>query len=743
METVPPRRLAWVEPLKALALVAIFLDHVAERLFGSPYFGNPDAHWPAFWERVGQLLTPPVSSGKWRFVLAALRDTAWLGDQGVSLFLVVSGLTLAWSCASSSEPGGISWSRFYQRRLLRIYPIWIAANLLMLFPFAIFGVHLSLLDPRLYLSLAGIRVLPDQLYYGNSAWWFVTLLLQLYLVFPLLWMALKRFGLVAFGIGVPLLALAIRGAGLLVFHDYLDAWSRGAIFITRLPEFAFGITFGVLLFRRRTLSARWKLLAIGIGSFVLGLASSFSLLGMTTAPAMQGCGAFLILYSVFSRVAATSGFSFADWIGRHSLSLFLVHQPFVRLLIPEWGASTRALPFAVRLLLVIALSVAAAVLLERITSAALRTLKLSAVRWGHIGLSVRLASAFLLVWLLLVCGELMVRHYAPLEAQDLGWGERSSLQPDPVFGWKLRPLEKTRLRWISYDYEIQSNSLGFPAPEYGRTVPPGVRRILVTGDAFTSAEGVDTATSWPRLLEKDLESTQVLDFAVTGYGPNQYQQIVERFTPLYHPGIVLIGLFINDYQDVMTTNAEFQKSIGFGRPDPNGLAAVLTFRQLSALVRQKLTKLVYDRILKRPDPDGYFLGQFEQLESGDDGNVEKGRAALAERLGQVKECANLAGARLLVVLIPSGPQVCQPESLRYWPKYTNLTDSKFDVTLPQRTTKAIAGKLGIQTIDLLPALRAMKTCPYQAENMHWTAAGHQMAAEYVARFLMQGSAGTN
>jgi hypothetical protein len=98
---------------------------------------------------------------------------------------------------------------------------------------------------------------------------------------------------------------------------------------------------------------------------------------------------------------------------------------------------------------------------------------------------------------------------------------------------------------------------------------------------------------------------------------------------------------------------------------------------------------------------------------------------------------------LLVVLIPSGPQVCQPESLRYWPKYTNLTDSKFDVTLPQRTTKAIAGKLGIQTIDLLPALRAMKTCPYQAENMHWTAAGHQMAAEYVARFLMQGSAGTN
>jgi hypothetical protein len=230
---------------------------------------------------------------------------------------------------------------------------------------------------------------------------------------------------------------------------------------------------------------------------------------------------------------------------------------------------------------------------------------------------------------------------------------------------------------------------------------------------------------------------------VTGYGPNQYQQVVERFTPLYHPSIVLIGLFINDYQDVMTSNAEFQKSIGFGRPDPDGLAAVMTFRQLSALVRQKLTKLVYNMVLRRPDPDGYFLGQFEQLESGDDSNVEKGRAALAERLGQMKQCTNLAGARLLVVLIPSGPQVCPPDSLRYWPKYTSLTDSKFDVTLPQRTTKAIAGKLGIQTIDLLPVLRAMKTCPYQPENMHWTAAGHQVAAEYVAHFLVQDGAGTN
>jgi len=33
-------RVHWVESIKALALVWIFLNHVAERLFGSPFFGT-------------------------------------------------------------------------------------------------------------------------------------------------------------------------------------------------------------------------------------------------------------------------------------------------------------------------------------------------------------------------------------------------------------------------------------------------------------------------------------------------------------------------------------------------------------------------------------------------------------------------------------------------------------------------------------------------------------------------------
>ncbi len=738
-------KLPWVEPLKAIALFWIFLNHVGERLFGSPYFGNPDSHWPPLAERVSQFLSVPPRGG---FLLAAFRNIAWIGDQGVTIFLIISGLTLTWSCLAAGNSATLSWAGFYKRRLMRVYPLWIAANLIFLFPFAILAVHLTLLDPRLYLSLIGIRVMPDQLYYGNSAWWFVTLLLQLYLVFPLLWNLLRRMGPLAYGILVPALALAIRGAGLFVFQGYLDAWARGAIFITRLPEFALGMSLGIVLFefskQARPLPSRAKLIAPAVMILLLGLAASFTLLGMTVAPVLIGCGAMVIFYCLFS-----ANLAITDWIGQHSLSLFLVHQPFVRLLIPASSPTLKLLPALMRVTMVVLCSVLAAVLLERITNAVLAALKRGARRWGTLAFAARLAAAFVFIWCLLIAGDLLVRRLAPLEAADLGWGERPSLQPDSEFGWKLRPLEQVRLRWITYDYEVHSNSLGFPGAEYPPGSQPGVRRILVTGDAFTSAEGVDTDNSWPRLLEKKMNSipggprTQVMNFGITGYGPNQYQKVVDHFAPIYHPNLIVIGLFINDYEDAITSTADFQKSIGFGRPDPNGLASVLAFRQLTASVRAKLIFWIYRYALRKPDPDGYFLGQFDQLEAGPDGNVAKGRSVLAGKLQEIKKSADMVGARLLVVLIPSGPQVCGPQSLAYWPKYTNLADPYFDVTLPQRTSKQITGALGVETIDLLPSLRAMNNCPYQTHNMHWTIAAHQMAAEEIARFLMRDNTRSN
>jgi hypothetical protein len=55
---------------------------------------------------------------------------------------------------------------------------------------------------------------------------------------------------------------------------------------------------------------------------------------------------------------------------------------------------------------------------------------------------------------------------------------------------------------------------------------------------------------------------------------------------------------------------------------------------------------------------------------------------------------------------------------------------------PQRTTRAIAEKLKIPVVDLRAVLDAAETCPYQPQNMHWTAEGHRIVAGYLADELV-------
>ena len=51
----------WLDLLKAVAILWIFLNHAVERVLGSPYIANPNFHWPPFSERLAQLA--PVHFG--------------------------------------------------------------------------------------------------------------------------------------------------------------------------------------------------------------------------------------------------------------------------------------------------------------------------------------------------------------------------------------------------------------------------------------------------------------------------------------------------------------------------------------------------------------------------------------------------------------------------------------------------------------------------------------------------------
>ena len=734
-------RLAWVDLIKALALIWIVVNHISERIFGSPFIANPTVDWPPLAERLAQL-RPLTGYGVWNVPLNLLRYVGWSGDQGVQLFLIVSGFGLTWGLLTRYGLASFAPPDFYRRRAMRIYPLWWGAHLLFMMSWLLLGWGLSVTDLSTYISLIGIRVTPGLLYYFAPAWWFFGLLIQLYLVYPFLWDGLRRLGPLWLLVTSCAVAFFARAVGLLFLGSYMDAWLRGAFFVTRLPEFVLGISLAAWLYRApERVERQWSsplALVTALAVYSVGTALSLTLIGMAVAPFLVGSAAFVLLYAALRRVGAANALArLGKWIGQHSYSLFLMHHPFILLLVPIGLAN--AARSAAGIAAATLLTVISAVALEWVVNTALATFGRWQNQKGLLGAGLRSAALVAAGAVLLIGSELAVRQVAPQEI--FGWGERPSLEPDSTVSWRLKPSLQIRLRWEGYDYEVTSNSLGFPGPEYSPLKQPQTLRILTTGDAFSSAEGVDTGQAWPRLLETDLarrtgRSIEVLNFAITGYGPNQYAAVVRKYAPIYKPDLVVIELFVNDYQDALISDEQFYQSIGFDRPPQNGLYSIVRLEHLRRLIRLQVVEPVLELTLGKPRPQGYFLGNFMSLERNR-AETEAGRQKVGERLAEIKAAADQVGAQVAILMVPAPVQVCGPEQLAYYPKHVDLADSaRFDLDLPQRMTKEIANSLSFGYYDLRPALRTLPTgCPYQPNNMHWTAAGHQAVADYLAGAL--------
>ncbi|WP_448541682.1 acyltransferase family protein [Roseiflexus sp.] len=738
-------RLDWLDGMKAIALFWIIAVHITERIFGYPYIANPTFDWPPLAERIAQLM-PLYGNGAWDIPINLIRYVGWLGDQGVQLFLIASGFGLVWSLLPRYSQASLPLLDFYRRRLWRIYPLWIGAHLV----FGLFGTLVdwgaSLRDLRLYLSMAGLRITPELFYYFSPAWWYVGLIIQLYMVFPVLWEGLRRLGPGRFLLISCIVAFTARAAGLFLLDSYIDQWQRGAVFVTRLPEFAMGMSLAVWMHRSPEAVDGWlrtpAVILAAVGAFAIGCGLALTLPGMIVAPLVLGAGAFIPCYAVLRQ----SGGALLSWAGRHSYSLFLVHHPIVLLAVPQ-GDSSGAWRIILGVVAVTGLTASAAIGLEKLVGTATTLFGRWHMRFGITGLVGIPGGIMALLALFALSAELAVRQIAPREPPELGWGERTALMPDPDVGWRLKPLQTTRLRWQSYDYTVVANSLGFPGPEYPVTRAPGSLRVLTVGDAYTSAEGVDTDKAWPRLLEASLRqklgerNVEVLNFGITGYGPNQYAAVVQRYAPVYRPDLIIVELFVNDFEDVLITDDEFRRSIGFDLPAPDDWRSIVALSHLRHLLRTEVFEPLREAVRGTPRTYGYFLGQFANLERGRTDLTGDGYRRTADRLYEIRKVADQIGARLVIIIVPAPVQVCSPEQLAYYPRSIDIHDTtRFDLDQPQHMALSIAERLRVPAYDLRPVLRQEAAgCVYHPRNLHWTAAGHEVTATFLANQLARDS----
>lgn len=741
-------RMVWLDVIRGIAILWIFLVHFVEQILTGSHFANPRGGWPPLAERIGQLV--PLDIPGFDGVLAnALRYVGWLGDQGVQIFLVASGFGLALSALSRAAGGAkMEPADFYSRRLARLVPQWWGAHIVFIVSGLLLGAGMPLFNWRTIASFFGLRFLPQVMYFFSPAWWYIGVLLQLYLLFPLLFRLLQRLSPLRFLAIVGGSAVVLRGIGLFAFDAWaphlLDWWSRGALFIPRLPEFVFGIALAKLYYDRRDLTDRITRTPLAVAAwaavYLTGNILSFTLAGMSVAFLMTGAGAFALVYAAcancrYRRIGPV------QWAGRKSYPLFLVHHPVIRILVPATIVVANMPRVVVYLVTAAVVTLVLGIGLEKGTGLAESSVRKKMKRWGARGIALRLGGAAALLLFVLYSGELLVRRFDPQEVY--GWGERPALRPHEELGFTLKANSSTRLRWLSYDYLMEANSLGFPGPLYSENKPPGATRILVTGDAFASAEGVDTNLSWPRLLEEHLNQAgmkaQVLNLSITGWGPQHYARAVSRFAPVYEPDLMVVSFFVNEFWDVQRSDGQYYQSIGFAEPPQDGIRSLATLQHLRTWNRNVFRPTIRELLGAASSQTHYLSRQYVFFERERLPQMQRASKLVYDHLETIRDTAQRLGADVHVLLVPAGVQVAPIEELDYFPSNVDLDDERrFDLDQPQRLARELCTELQVKCIDLRKPLKAaVERQPYQPRNMHWTEAGHDVVADFLANRILE------
>jgi lysophospholipase L1-like esterase len=102
------------------------------------------------------------------------------------------------------------------------------------------------------------------------------------------------------------------------------------------------------------------------------------------------------------------------------------------------------------------------------------------------------------------------------------------------------------------------NSTKFRDFDYPAGKPPGVFRILAAGDSFTQGGGVNGDDTWPKKLERYLNSLapappgtifQVINIGVPGSSTRDQVPLIREEASRYTPDLVILGYCLNDTED--------------------------------------------------------------------------------------------------------------------------------------------------------------------------------------------------
>lgn len=234
----------------------------------------------------------------------------------VSIFLILSGYGLTESIKNKR----VGLIDFYKKRLIKLYlNYWFIAAIFV--PIGIFFMDRSLIDVfgnyeyiKFAIQMSGLHMFTPVGHGYNITWWFVSLIIALYILFPLIYILVKKFGFWFIVFTFFILLLPGNDFGLL--QKWIFPFVLG-IYISQFDGYRF-----IMSWLGRITTVRLFLLVMLMICFTLFKKYVYSVTGV------KFDWLFAIIIILFTTEMSTLSpimRNMLQWIGVHSFNIFLFH----------------------------------------------------------------------------------------------------------------------------------------------------------------------------------------------------------------------------------------------------------------------------------------------------------------------------------------------------------------------------------------------------------------------------------
>ncbi|WP_071191403.1 acyltransferase [Trichormus sp. NMC-1] len=278
------------------------------------------------------------------------RNFARIGYAAVDIFFLMAGFNTSYALVSRSMKAGsdqikVRWKSWLGKRLFRLYPSYWLAVILTCLLYYFFGRFQITSTPNFILSVLGLAGVHTQAI--NPGFWFFTVILEAYLVTPLIFIICKNKRLEILWTGI----IAATLTKILAFYFLLENNTASYLFFLQnnflgsyIFQFFLGLYWGFIYaehheFRKIDFQVSSIVFALGLmlyGFLVIKGINIIYMLGfdMLFTPFFF-LGIKAILWKLEKIVSLKWILSFLSISGIYSYQIYLIHQPLYFVLLPK------------------------------------------------------------------------------------------------------------------------------------------------------------------------------------------------------------------------------------------------------------------------------------------------------------------------------------------------------------------------------------------------------------------------